>query len=100
MVQTFDRDNPGPKYQKFRQAYIERYQREPGFPGVYAYDAAQVVLTALAQRKRGETLKQTILRIRVFKGLQGDFSFDDHGDVEREQASISIVRDRKFIVID
>ncbi|MCB1761399.1 MAG: ABC transporter substrate-binding protein [Gammaproteobacteria bacterium] len=100
VVQTFDRDNPGPKYQKFRQAYIERYQREPGFPGVYAYDAAQVVLTALAQRKRGETLKQTILRIRVFKGLQGDFSFDDHGDVEREQASISIVRDRKFIVID
>jgi branched-chain amino acid transport system substrate-binding protein len=100
VVQTFDRDNPNPEYQSFRKAYIERYQREPGFPGVYAYDAAQVVITALAAREKGEHMKQTILRIRGFDGLQGRFAFDDYGDVKRGNASISVVRDGKFVVID
>lgn len=52
VVQTFDRDSPAPKYQAFRKAYLDRYQREPGFPGVYAHDAIQVILTALRVKKK------------------------------------------------
>ena len=47
VIQTFDREDTNPPYQKFRSEYMERYQREPGFPGVYAWDATQVILTAL-----------------------------------------------------
>lgn len=100
VVQTFDRENPAPRYQAFREAYIKRYDREPGFPGVYAYDATEVILTALRAQKRGKTLKETILALRKFEGLQGEFSFDDYGDVMRSNASISVVRDRKFVVVD
>jgi branched-chain amino acid transport system substrate-binding protein len=100
VVQTFDRDSPAPRYQTFRKAYLERYQREPGFPGVYAHDATQVLLTAIRDQKEGQSLKETILSLRTFEGLQGEFSFDDFGDVKRKNASISIVRNQKFIVVE
>jgi branched-chain amino acid transport system substrate-binding protein len=100
VVQTFDRDSPNPQYQAFRKAYVERYHREPGFPGVYAYDSAQVILTALSAQKKRQSLKETILAIRQFDGLQGKFSFDDYGDVKRSNASISIVRNQKFVVVE
>ena len=34
VVQTFDRNSQAPRYQAFRKTYIERFNREPGFPGV------------------------------------------------------------------
>jgi len=100
VVQTFDRESPAPGYQAFRKAYLERYQREPGFPGVYSHDATQVVLSALRARKDGQSLKETVLKLRKFSGLQSDFSFDDFGDVSRSHASISIVRNQKFVVME
>ena len=100
VVQTFDRDSPAPRYQKFRRAYLDRYHREPGFPGVYSHDAIQVVLTALRDQKKNQSLKQTILAIKTFEGLQGAFSFDAFGDVKRGNASISIIRNRRFVVLE
>ena len=100
VVQTFDRDSQAPPYQAFRKAYMDRYQHEPGFPGVYAYDAAQVLLTALRRQKNGESLKTTLLAIRRFEGLQSPFSFDDFGDVQRPHASISVIRDGQFVVVE
>jgi branched-chain amino acid transport system substrate-binding protein len=100
VVQTFDRDSQAPRYQAFRKAFMERYHREPGFPGVYTHDAVQVILTALRLQKKGQTLKETILANRQFEGLQGEFSFDDFGDVKRPHASISIIRNRQFVVVE
>ena len=100
VVQTFDRDSPSPRFQDFRKAYRERYQREPGFPGVNSHDATRVVLAALRACPRGQDLKQTLLKLKHFEGLQSDFAFDDFGDVKRSNASISIVRDRKFVVVE
>ena len=100
VVQTINRDSPAPRYQAFRKAYMERYQREPGFPGVYTHDAAQVILAALSAQKKGQNLKETILSLGSFEGLQGKFNFDDFGDVKRSNASISIVRNQKFVVVE
>jgi branched-chain amino acid transport system substrate-binding protein len=100
VVQTFDRDSQEPRYQAFRKAFLDRYHREPGFPGVYTYDAVQVILTALRLQKKGQTLKETILANRRFEGLQGEFSFDDFGDVKRPHASISLIRNRQFVVVE
>lgn len=100
VIQTFDRDSVAPEYQKFRKAFMDRYSREPGFAGVYAWDATQVIFQALAAQQKGVSLKETLLKIRHFEGLQGPFSFDDFGDVQRFNASISIVRDGKFEVLE
>jgi branched-chain amino acid transport system substrate-binding protein len=97
VIQTFDRGHPGERYQAFRKAYFNRFKREPGFPGVYAYDATQVVLTALGKQEKNRNLKETILSLRQFEGLQNYFSFDPYGDVTRS-TSISVVQNQKFVV--
>jgi branched-chain amino acid transport system substrate-binding protein len=99
VIQTFDRGHPGERYQAFRKTYFNRFKREPGFPGVYAYDATQVVLTALEKQEKKRSLKETILSLGQFQGLQNYFSFDQFGDVTRS-TSISVVRNQKFLVVE
>ena len=100
VVQTFDREHLAPAYQAFRKAYITQLGREPGFPGVNAYDAAHVVITALKHQQRGEDLKTTVLAIRRFDGLQGPLVFDDYGDMTHSNSSMSIVKNRKFMRLE
>jgi len=100
VVQHFNRDSLDPAYQRFRKHYLERFRQEPGFPGVYAYDAAQIVLTALDNRKKGQRLKVSILSIGEFNGLQGKIIFDAYGDVKRSNTFISVVRNQKFVVVE
>lgn len=102
VVQTFDRNDPGERYQAFRKAYLDRFKREPGFPGVYAYDATHLLLTALQKQKKNQDLKETVLSLRQFRGLQSEFRLDDFGDVDvrRASASISVVRNQKFVMLE
>lgn len=100
VVQTFDREHLSPAYQAFRKAYIKQLGREPGFPGVNGYDAAHVVITALKQQQRGEDLKTTVLAIPRFEGLQGPLVFDGYGDMTRSNSSMSIVKNRKFMLLE
>lgn len=100
VIQVFNRASTTPDFLAFRNAYIERYQREPGFPGVFSYDAIQVILTALKAQKKDENLKTTILTLRHFHGLQERFSFDAFGDVKRTSASISVVKNQQFVVLE
>ena len=97
---AFDHNSPNPHYLKFRKIYSERYQREPGFAGTYAYDAAQVVLTALQNRQPEQGVKEAILSIGGLKGLQSDIRFDAYGDMESAPISMRIVRNRKFVAAE
>ncbi len=83
IVQNFDRDDQSPRYRDFAEAYFKRFQRPPGYSSVSAHDAATVVLTALKQRKRGETLKDAALRAGPYPGLQQEIVFDKNGDTRR-----------------
>jgi len=100
VVQAFDRASQAPRYQTFRKAYLDRFKREPGFPGVNTYDAIQVVFTALRSQKPGQDLKEAILSLNRFTGLQSEFGFNRFGDAQRPQASISIVQNQQFVVLE
>lgn len=65
------------------QAFKARFGRQPGFTEVAAFDAASILLRGLAEQGSGETLKQTLLRIRQFDGLQQPVVFDASGDASR-----------------
>ncbi len=98
VIQTFDRDSLNRRYREFRQAYLRRFNREPGFAGVYAFESAGVIFETLARMEKGKDLKQTMLAIPEFEGLQSSFRFDRFGDVSRPHASISIVENGQFVV--
>lgn len=81
---NYDRDDSSERYREFADAYYKRFQSQPGYSTVAAYDAATVVLTALKNRGSGESLKQAALRSNPYQGLQQIISFDANGDTRRK----------------
>ena len=96
--QFFDRDDRSPRYLNFKRDYIERYTREPGFAGVAGYDAMHATLSALAKESNSE-LKQAILSLAAFEGVQGAIKMDKFGDSQR-RTYLTTVYNGKFEAIE
>lgn len=75
-------------FNKFSMKMQERTPRKSGKFMVYGYEAAQVVLTCLVADIGN--LKQAILSIKTFQGLQDEFVIDSFGDVQRPVFSVRI----------
>jgi len=93
--QFMNRQNPSPEFQSFLAAYRQRFSQAPGFAGVAGYDAAKVVLDALAVKGDQRTLKETLLAVRHFEGAHGAIDFSEYGDAERK-TYLTVVRDGQF----
>jgi len=98
VAQYFDRNSASVAYQRFKSAFVQRFQREPGFPEVAAYDALLVLLDAYLARSGGETLGATLNRVRRFDGLQQRIEFDEYGDASREIFFTEVVNGRYTVV--
>lgn len=98
VAQAFNRDDTSTRFQTFRTAYVDRFKREPGYSAVNAYDAATVVMDALAQRDRDEELKAALIRLGPFGGLQQQIRFDAYGDTTRLMY-FTEVRDGRFVLL-
>lgn len=98
IVQNFDRDDTSLRFKAFSEAYFKRFQRNPGYSSVSAYDAATVVLEALKERQEGETLKAAALRSGPYEGLQQQISFDANGDTDRK-VFFTEIRDGRYVRI-
>jgi branched-chain amino acid transport system substrate-binding protein len=96
IVQNYDRDDTSPRFRAFSEAYFKRFQRNPGYSSVSAYDAATVLLKALKERKSGESLKAAALRSGPYEGLQQTIAFDANGDTERK-AFFTEIRDGRYV---
>jgi branched-chain amino acid transport system substrate-binding protein len=94
----FDHDSQAPGMQRLYQAYRKRFQREPGFAGVAAYDAAHVVLEGLARLSGGQTLRDALLTRGPFAGAEENIIFDGNGD-NRRVPHITVVRDGHFVTL-
>lgn len=97
--QFFDRKSQSPAYLKFRRTYEERFQRPPGFAAVAAYDAASIAVDALRRRDDKQPLKQALLSLGPFKGLQHPIQFDANGDTRRP-VTIAVIVSGQFVVGD
>ena len=84
IVQNYDRDDISPRFKEFSEAYFKRFQRNPGYSSVSAYDAATVVLTALKKRSSGQNLKAATEKFGPYEGLQQTIRFDANGDTPRK----------------
>jgi len=94
---TFGREPAGLSSAKsFIQNYTAKYG-EPGPYSIYAYDAANIILTTISRigttdgTKVAEYISKT-----SFPGAFGDISFDKNGDVARAPYVVWQVRDGKF----
>jgi branched-chain amino acid transport system substrate-binding protein len=99
VAQYFDPNSQHDTYRGFVQAFIGRFGRQPGFAEVAGFDAATVLLRGLTEKTSGETLKQALLRIRQFDGLQQPVVFDGSGDATRPLFVTQILDSRFKVVV-
>jgi branched-chain amino acid transport system substrate-binding protein len=97
---TFGKDPSGlPTSKAFNETYKARFG-EPGPYSIYAYDAANIILTAIQQTRTvdGVTMADYISK-GTFKGAFGDISFDKNGDVTKAPYVVWQVKDGKFVEV-
>ena len=97
---TFGKDPSGlPTSKSFNEKYSAKYGA-PGPYSIYAYDAANIILTAF--QKTGTTDGLTVaayIAKNTFTGAFGDISFDKNGDVTRAPYVVWKVADGKFVEV-
>lgn len=98
IVQNYDRDDESPRFKSFSNAYFKRFQSNPGYSSVSAYDAATVVLSALKNRREGESVKSAALRSGPYEGLQQKIIFDANGDTRRK-VFFTEIRARRYVKV-
>ena len=96
---SFNAESRRPLYLDYKQRFIKRFGYEPSFASVLSYDATRLLLHALEKNSDPDQLKQTLLGIGKFSGLQSDFEFDQYGDVSRHLFKTIIVNGQ-FKVVD
>ncbi|WP_428569139.1 MAG: ABC transporter substrate-binding protein [Solidesulfovibrio sp. DCME] len=91
---------PGSAAARFVADFKERYHREPTWMGVYAYDAAGVLLAAAATGPdRGRIRAALAARAAEadgFAGITGPIYFDANGDCQRP-AFVKMVRNGAYV---
>lgn len=97
--QYFNRDDTSTQFTTFIQGYRKRFSMEPGFAAITAYDAANVLLDALARKGPKQTLREAIQAAPTYEGLQQRIVFDRNGDSHRN-TYISTVRNGKFVIVE
>jgi len=96
IAQFLDRQSTQPAFLKFRQNYLDRFGKPPGFAGLTAFDATNVVLDAIEYQVAGQSLKQSLLARKVFPGTQSPVAFDAFGDSSHE-TFLTTVKDGLFV---
>jgi branched-chain amino acid transport system substrate-binding protein len=98
-AQFLDHGNTTPRYRSFLTSYRKRFGQDPGFSGLAGYDAATVVLDALAARKKGSSLKSVILATGAYQGVQRKVVLNRFGDTD-STTFITVVRNGRFVTLE
>ncbi len=94
-----DRESKAKPYLTFKQRFTERFGMAPDFAAIFSFEAATLLFEALKKNENPKLLKETILSIKTFQGLQGPIRIDPYGDPIRETFLIEI-RNGSFIKME
>jgi branched-chain amino acid transport system substrate-binding protein len=92
--------DPAPAMQSFVKNYRKRFRIEPNFPALHAYDATRMVLAALQKTTDPVEVREQLLQLGQFKGIQSNLAMDQYGDLKQPQLHLARIADGKFIDID
>ncbi len=91
------KDNP--LRAEFEARFRAKYGREPGFPALYGYDVAKIVVDAIGGGARtAADLQRAFGAGARLAGVTGTFEFDENGDVKRPYALRRIDFERRVLV--
>ncbi|MCE0484710.1 MAG: branched-chain amino acid ABC transporter substrate-binding protein [Methylacidiphilales bacterium] len=95
---SFGRDyHKIPAAQPFLDKYKAKYGHDEGAYSVYGYDAANVLLTAIAQAQTTDADKvAAVMKSRAFDTILGQVEFDAKGDTKTSGFVIWTIKDGKL----
>lgn len=101
LISNYESREKSRAYKEFEDQYMTRYYRKPSYGSIYAYDAAEVVLSALAAvgKDDPEKVKAWIIKTGVFQGLEENFSINRYGDAKRGHTLVE-VKNGRFVIVD
>ena len=88
-----------PRFLAFKQAYLDRYGRLVDFAAVMSYEAVLILAEAFKRDATREGVRDALLAVGTFEGLQGPVRIDAFGDTERKHY-VMTVRDGKVVHAD
>ena len=95
----FHEGTDNPVAQNFIKAYKAKYKQDPATYAAYAYDAAKIVLDAIAKAGTDrKAIRDHIAKVKDFQGSTGVNTFDENGDVMKDPLRLTI-KDGKFQVV-
>ena len=98
-LNTFDSSSQEKEYREFRERFIRRFGGEPGFASVHAYDSTRLALSLISDDSTPGSITDALSKGVTFRGLQGDISLDEAGDVQRKY-HLMTVRDGGFTPLE
>ena len=98
-VSKLDLTDTSPRYVAFRQAYLDRYGRPVDFAAFMSYEAVLILAEAFRRDATREGVRDALLSIGTFEGLQGPVRIDRFGDTQRRHY-VMTVRDGKVVHAD
>lgn len=93
LVSNYSEKRKSDKFKKFVEDYKQRFGEEPNFPQFYTYDAMYLLKQAVeeANSLKSDEIKEAILFISRFQGLDAVVEIDKYGDAWRPYAMVKIV---------
>jgi len=97
IMNSWDNDSNRPEYLAFKEAFMQRYKREPQFAETFGYETFMILAHVLKTdiKKKPMLIKDKMLSIGEFQGLQGSLYIDQMGKTNRE-LFLFIVEDNAF----
>ena len=81
----WDPKSDAPLIRSFVEQFRKSYDEEPEVYGAAGYDCIKVVAAAIEKGgTSSEGIKQALYQIKGYKGVTGDITFDEYGDVRKE----------------
>ena len=100
IIQSANVTDPAPAVQSFVEAYRQRFRAAPNFPAFHAYDATRMLLSVLEKTTDPEEIREELLKIESFEGLQSDISVDRYGDLKKPRLHLAKIVNGQFIRTD
>lgn len=92
LMSDFNPYSTTPEYLDFKKKYEDTYGMSPTYGAAFAYDAVQVLASALRATNGDEKgLVEELLDVKNYAGVGGTFSFDEFGDVRRSLFVVRVV---------
>ena len=86
-------------FRRFARSYRERFGMAPGYAGLAAFDATQLLLQAYLRRAKYGSIKRSILSAATFSAVESDIAINRYGEAQRESRIVT-VKNGHFVPVE